>query len=120
MIKILRRPSISINDFRQVLFKKNLLSSSLSVHLIEEAFLEAETIIKYDGYIKRQTDQIKRLSSINRKKIPCHFNYEKIKGLSLEAREKLVLIRPETVGQAMRISGGTPSDASVLSVYLHK
>ena len=120
LIKILRRPSISINDFRRVLFKKTLLSSSLSVHLIEEAFLEAETIIKYEGYIKRQTDQIKRLSSINRKKIPCHFNYEKIKGLSLEAREKLVLIRPETVGQAMRISGVTPSDASVLSVYLHK
>ncbi len=118
--KILKRPNISIGDFFSLFFKDNLFSPSLSGPLREEALLEAETIIKYEGYIKRQLDQIAGLSSVNRKKIPFGFNYEKILGLSSEAREKLVLVKPETVGQAMRISGVTPSDVSVLSVYLHK
>lgn len=118
--EILKRPSVAINDFRPLLFKNGITASYLPKYLIEEAFLEAETTIKYEGYIKRQGDQINRMADINNKKIPSKFKYKNVLGLSSEAKEKLNLIRPENLGQAMRISGITPSDVSVLSVYLHK
>ena len=117
---ILKRPGISINDFRDDLLCEDFPVPPLFSPLIEEALFEAETIIKYEGYIKRQKEQIKKLSSINNKKIPCGFDYKRAVGLSSEAVEKLSLIKPETLGQAMRISGINPSDISVLSVCLYK
>ena len=117
---ILKRPGISIKDFKDTVLNVALKGSDLFLPLIEEAVLEAETIIKYDGYIKRQKEQIKKLSSINKKKIPCDFDYKGVVGLSSEAKEKLSTIRPETLGQAMRVSGVNPSDIAVLSVFLYK
>ena len=117
---ILKRPGISIKDFKDTVLNGALKGSDLFLPLIEEAVLEAETIIKYDGYIKRQKEQIKKLSSINKKKIPYNFDYNGLVGLSLEAKEKLSTIRPETLGQAMRVSGVNPSDVAVLSVFLYK
>ena len=117
---ILKRPGVSIKDFKVDLIDEHLKASSLFYPLAEEALLEAETLIKYEGYIKRQKEQIKKLSSINKKKIPYNFNYKKVVGLSSEAQEKLSLIKPETLGQAMRISGVNPPDVSVLSIFLYK
>ena len=117
---ILKRPGIYIKDFKDAVLNGVLKGSDLFLPLVEEAVLEAETIIKYDGYIKRQKEQIKKLSSINKKKIPYNFDYKGLVGLSSEAKEKLSTIRPETLGQAMRVSGVNPSDVAVLSVFLYK
>ena len=117
---LLKRPGISINDFRGALLGDVFPVPPLFAPLVEESLLEAETIIKYEGYIKRQKEQIKKLASINKKKIPYGFDYKRTVGLSSEASEKLSLIKPETLGQAMRISGVNPSDVSILSVCLYK
>jgi tRNA uridine 5-carboxymethylaminomethyl modification enzyme len=82
--------------------------------------MEAEIVIKYEGYIKRQLKQINQLKKLEHKVIPAEFDYLKIPSLSKESREKLSFVRPETLGQAFRVSGVTPADASVLSVYLSR
>ena len=117
---ILKRPRVSIKDFKESVLDEHLKDTTLFSPLAEEAVLEAETIVKYAGYIKRQKDQIKKLSSINKKKIPDNFNYKGVVGLSLEAKEKLSSIKPETLGQAMRVSGVSPADVAALSVLIHK
>ena len=74
--------------------------------------------IKYDGYITRQMKQVKQFKKLEKKRIPCDIDYEKVNSLRMEAIQKLSDIRPETVGQASRISGVSPADISVLLVYL--
>ena len=74
--------------------------------------------IKYDGYIKRQLKQVEQFKKIEKKKIPADINYDDIKNLRLEARQKLQKFKPVSVGQASRISGVSPADISVLLVYL--
>ena len=76
-----------------------------------------ETEIRYDGYIKKQQRQVDKFASLEKKRLPDHFDYTQIKGLRLEAAAKLNKVRPETLGQAMRISGVSPADISVLAVY---
>lgn len=117
--KILKRPSINISHLPLRLFKQ-IKTNHIPDHFIDEMFLEAETSIKYDGYIKRQLKQISDMKKQEHLTIPDHFNYLKMSGLSLEAREKLETVKPETLGQAFRVSGVSPADASVLSVYLSK
>ncbi len=85
-----------------------------------EIFEQVEIDIKYEGYIKRQEMQIKEMRRLEVQKIPDDINYEEITGLRLEAIEKLGKVRPETVGQASRISGVSPADISVLTVYLSR
>tara|TARA_B100000989_G_scaffold155390_1_gene115944 strand:- start:285 stop:2135 length:1851 start_codon:yes stop_codon:yes gene_type:complete len=90
----------------------------------EWSFLEVvddvETEIKYDGYIKRHLKEIEKLEKNENLKIDENINFNKFLGLSLEARQKLSIVRPETFGQASRISGVSPSDISTLMVYLLK
>ena len=86
----------------------------------EEVLLEAETIIKYRGYINRSNVHINKLMRSDMVEIDPDFNYGSVVGLSSESREKLCSIKPETLGQAMRISGVTPADISVLSIYISK
>ena len=117
---ILKRPSVSIEGFKSFVLKTVTQPKDINSSLASEALAEAETLIKYEGYIKRQTDHIKKIKSLNLKKIPKSFRYEDIVGLSSEAKQKLINIKPETLGQATRISGITPSDVSVLSVFLFK
>lgn len=74
--------------------------------------------IKYDGYIKRQLKQVEQFKKIEKKKIPVDIDYDDIKNLRLEARQKLQKFKPVSVGQASRISGVSPADISVLLVYL--
>lgn len=76
--------------------------------------------IKYDGYIKRQMKQVEQYKKLENKKIPDNFDYEKVGSLRLEAKQKLSLYKPVSIGQASRISGVSPADISVLLVYLEQ
>ena len=81
---------------------------------------EVEIQVKYEGYIKLEEEQVVKFKKLEQKKLPKDINYEDIKGLRLEARQKLNNIKPESVGQASRISGVSPADISVLLIYLEQ
>ena len=86
--------------------------------LDEQVLKEVGIEIKYEGYIKLQTAQVEKFKKLEGKLLPKNINYEEIKGLRLEARQKLNKIKPNSVGQASRISGVSPADISVLLIYL--
>ena len=79
---------------------------------------QVEINIKYEGYIKRQKKQVEQFKKLEKKKIPEDINYEDVQSLRIEAKQKLTSLRPESIGQASRISGVSPADISVLLVYL--
>ena len=112
MIELLRRPQINYEVLAP--FDKN------RPDLPYEVFEQVEIDIKYEGYIKRQQMQIKENLRLEVKRLPEDLDYKSITGLRLEAIEKLNKIRPETVGQASRISGVSPADISVLLIYLER
>lgn len=112
MIELLRRPQIDYEALAP--FDKN------RPDLPGEIFEQVEIDIKYEGYIKRQQQQIKEMHRLEVKRIPENIKYSDITGLRLEAIEKLEKIRPETVGQASRISGVSPADISVLLIFLER
>jgi len=110
MADLLRRPGISYNDLAPIdVFRPKL----------PEAVIETvETEIKYEGYIKRQLTEAEKQKKIESRLLPEDIDYSKIKGLRLEAAQKLAEIRPASLGQAARISGVNPADISVLVIYL--
>jgi tRNA uridine 5-carboxymethylaminomethyl modification enzyme len=79
---------------------------------------QVEISVKYEGYIKKQISQVENLHRIEEQKLPEDINYAEIRGIRLEAREKLAAIRPQSIGQASRISGVSPADIAVLAIYL--
>ena len=79
---------------------------------------EVEIQIKYEGYIKMQEEQVEKFKKTEKKLLPDDIDYEELKGLSLEARQKLNKHKPYSIGQASRISGVSPADVSVLLIYL--
>jgi len=81
---------------------------------------QVEIAVKYEGYIKKQAEQVERAARLEAKLIPADVEYDKISGLAQEARQKLAKIRPVSVGQAARISGVSPADVSILLVYLEQ
>jgi len=81
---------------------------------------EVNIEIKYEGYIKLQQEQINNFKKMEEKKLPKDFDYEKLSGLRIEARQKLNKFKPDNIGQASRISGISPADISVLLIYLHE
>ncbi len=107
---LLRRPEITYAALAKIDKERPALSKS-------EAFT-VEVECKYAGYIKRQAAQVEKFAKLEKKSIPRDINYSEIKGLRLEARQKLDKIRPESIGQASRISGVSPADVSVLLIYL--
>ena len=82
--------------------------------------IEVEVILKYDGYIKKQINEVEKLQNLENKRLNEELDYNSIGGLRLEARQKLSEIKPRTVGQASRISGVSPADINVLLVFLEK
>ena len=86
----------------------------------EETIEQAEISIKYDSYIEREQKVAEKIEGLEDFKIRVDFDYDRVKALSSEAREKLKKIRPETIGQVTRISGVSPADVSVLTVYMGK
>ncbi len=77
-----------------------------------------ETDIKYAGYVKRQIAEVKKYEKLESKRLPADIDYMQVRGLRIEAAQKLSKIRPLTFGQASRISGVNPADISVLLIYL--
>jgi tRNA uridine 5-carboxymethylaminomethyl modification enzyme len=110
--QLLRRPEITYAH----LVAMGLGSAELPASVVEEL----ETQIKYEGYIEKERQQIERMRKLEGRQIPADLDYGVLRGLSNEAREKLSSIRPETVGQASRISGVSPADIAVLTVYLER
>ena len=81
---------------------------------------EVEIQVKYEGYIKMQEEQVKKFKKLEDKKLSEDINYDDIKGLRIEARQKLNKVKPLSIGQASRISGVSPADVSVLLIYLEQ
>lgn len=90
------------------------------IDLPKEVQEEVEIQIKYEGYIKLQEEQVEKFKKLEQKMLPIDIDYSEIKGLRLEARQKLNKIKPNSVGQASRISGVSPADISVLLIYLEQ
>jgi tRNA uridine 5-carboxymethylaminomethyl modification enzyme len=84
----------------------------------EEEIEQVEIKIKYEGYIQKEKENAEKLKKHENINIPIGFDYSKLQSLSFEAREKLNKIRPQTIGQAKRISGISPSDVSILLIYM--
>lgn len=115
MKAVLSRPHVSIEDLRvmpalQEYFEKKGFD--------REGVELAEIRIKYDGYLKRERENAQKLIKLERIRIPVHYDYNEINSLSSEAKIKLSEIKPDTIGQASRISGVSPADISVLLVYM--
>ena len=112
--QLILRPSIGLTDMMKV---SPLLNSYLkNYHL--ETLEQAEIQLKYDVYIQKEKELVGRMSTLEEQVIPESFNYDKIISLSAEARQKFNKIRPQTLGQASRISGVNPSDVQILMVYM--
>ena len=115
----IKRPEANLFD---TLKKTNLFPKTTNSEMWSflEVVDDVETEIKYDGYIKRHLKEIEKFEKNESLKINKNINFNELHGLSLEARQKLSVVRPETFGQASRISGVSPSDISTLIVYLLK
>ena len=115
MGKVLARPNVEIKDFLAL----DNVYDFVKKESIDTATLEqVEIQVKYAGYIAKEKAQADKLSSLEHVPIPKNFDYEKVKSLSIEARQKLNKIQPVSIAQASRISGVSPSDLSVLLVYM--
>lgn len=121
--KLLKRANVSLVEILSVDGLAShpyiqYLQSIPNKRLISEVLEQVEIEMKYEGYIHRQTEQIAQFERYESQRIPPDFDFSKVKALSAEGREKLTRVRPVSIGQASRISGVTPSDVSVLMVYL--
>jgi len=116
LINLLKRPQIGLKDLQNL---DNEVSKVLNKYS-KEILDQAEIVIKYEPYIDREQKLAEKIESLENYKIRSDFDYDRVKALSSEAREKLKKIKPETIGQMTRISGVSPADVSVLSVYLGK
>lgn len=110
MLELIKRPQVTYRALTPVDDDRPDLS--------KEVFEQVEIMVKYEGYIARQEQQIKEMRRIECKKIPDDIDYKSLKGLRLEAVEKLSKIRPENLGQASRISGVNPADIAALNIIL--
>jgi len=114
---LILRPEIYLAGLIRHISSLNNFIDSLGNNL-NEIIEEAEILLKYDSYIKKERDIADKLTKLEHIKLNDNFDYNNLKSLSFEAREKLSKICPKNIGQASRISGITPADISVLIVYL--
>uniref|UniRef100_UPI003594884A FAD-dependent oxidoreductase n=1 Tax=Aquiflexum sp. TaxID=1872584 RepID=UPI003594884A len=112
--KLLKRPQLGLNEIME-------LDQDLKFYLSKykkEVLEQAEIQIKYESYIEKEQQMVEKLNNMENYKIPLSFDYLSIPALSAEGKQKLHKVKPETLGQASRISGVTPADLSILTVYL--
>ncbi|MEN8817917.1 MAG: tRNA uridine-5-carboxymethylaminomethyl(34) synthesis enzyme MnmG [Polaribacter sp.] len=115
LFKIAARPQLSFSDFMVI----DKLNDFVTTHAIgADAIEQVEIHLKYAGYIEKEKNNADKLNRLENVKIPATFNYQKVQSISFEAREKLMKIQPTSISQASRISGVSPSDISVLLVYM--
>jgi tRNA uridine 5-carboxymethylaminomethyl modification enzyme len=112
--KILLRPDVALDDFAHSIQKVGDALSAFQQESIEQASIQ----IKYEVYIEKERELVQRMSQLEELEIPDSFDYLKLSSLGNEAREKLIKIKPRTLGQASRISGINPSDVQILMVYM--
>ena len=115
MFKIFSRPQIDLADVMKFEKVKEYVANA---NVDQETLEQAEIQVKYSGYIDKERNNADKLTRLEDVKIPENFDYEKIKSMSFEAKQKLSKIRPVTISQASRISGVSPSDISVLLIYM--
>jgi len=111
MYDLLKRPEI---DY----VSSKVIDSDRPDDIRDDVAFQIDINIKYEGYIRKQMEQVEKFKALENKKIPSWINYDDIKGISIEARQKLKSIMPTSVGQASRISGVSPADISVILIYL--
>ncbi|MEP7232924.1 MAG: tRNA uridine-5-carboxymethylaminomethyl(34) synthesis enzyme MnmG [Ginsengibacter sp.] len=112
--QLLLRPGINLHELVTQIPVLTTLFDTFSCDAIEQA----EILVKYDVYLKKEEEMVTKMSALEDQIIPSNFNYEKISSLSNEARQKFNKIKPQTLGQASRISGVNPSDVQILMVYM--
>ena len=110
LAELIRRPELSYEDIEEIDEGREKLP--------DDVIEQINITIKYKGYIDRQNQQVHQFKKLESRRLPDDIDYEQIKNLRLEARQKLSKIRPENIGQASRISGVSPADISVLLVYM--
>jgi tRNA uridine 5-carboxymethylaminomethyl modification enzyme len=114
---LITRPHVDMShmvEMSEVVWEKVIELNSKHEDCVEQA----EILLKYEGYIVREEEQVSKLERMEEAKIPSSLNYAEIKSLSIEAKEKLSKLKPVTIGQASRVSGVSPSDISVLLIHL--
>ncbi len=115
MFKIAARPQLDFNDIRKFTkVEQFIINNNIDNEIIEQTDIH----VKYSGYINKEKNNADKLNRLENISIPDNFDYQKIKSISFEAREKLSKIQPTSISQAARISGVSPSDISVLLVYM--
>ncbi len=117
MSSLITRPNVLMED----LFRMSPSIKAEALLLMEEhedIVSQTEIQLKYEGYINRENDVANKLNRLEEVKIPSDIDYSKMSSLSSEAKEKLSALKPVTIGQASRVSGISPSDVSVLLIYL--
>ena len=112
LAELIRRPELDYEKIAPIDTER----SPLPKDVIEQININ----LKYEGYIKRQMQQVEHFKKLEKRQIPTDIDYDDVKNLRKEARQKLKAVRPESVGQASRISGVSPADISVLLIYLGK
>lgn len=112
---ILVRPNIYLKDLENISSINDYIKSN---HFSDEVLEQVEIKIKYKGYIDKELENVEKLNRLENIKIPSNFDYLKLNSISTEAKQKLMKFKPETIGQASRISGVSPSDINVLLIYM--
>lgn len=112
LMKLLKRPSVTLDDIYKI--------TGDDIDYDDFVKQQVEIEVKYEGYIARQMKEINKMREYSHMKIPEGFDYGDVKSLLNESREKLILVQPETIAQAMQIPGVTPADISVLLIYMKK
>lgn len=115
MVTVLSRPEINLKHFLSLERLNNFIAEN---ELNQEEIEQAEIQIKYKGYIRKEEENADKLKRLENLKIPADFDYFKLVSMSTEARQKLDKIRPATIAQASRVSGVSPSDISILLIYM--
>ena len=116
---LILRPQITLTDLLEVSPEASAITDELIV-LHPDILAQTEILLKYEGYIEREEELVNKMLKLDDVKIPSDVIFDQLKNLSLEAIEKLNLVRPVTIGQASRISGVSPSDISVLLIYISR